>query len=120
VPFAGKRLLEQQAAFTIAYRCRHNRQPCRDFCHRKVPYQRIVKADLALPVAGTMIGGSEAMMIVKQLLRLWHDSRGATAIEYGLIASLIVIAMIAALRGVADENTGMWAWVERDVLAATR
>lgn len=59
------------------------------------------------------------MNIVKQLLRLARDSRGSTAIEYGLIVSLIVIAMIGALRGLADENTGMWAWVEDDVLAAT-
>jgi hypothetical protein len=28
--------------------------------------------------------------------------------------------MIGALKGVADENTGMWAWVQRDVLAAIR
>lgn len=52
--------------------------------------------------------------------RLLRDNRGATAIEYGLIVSLIVIAMIGALRGVSDENTGMWAWVEEDVLAAMR
>ena len=60
------------------------------------------------------------MKTVKQLLRLARDSRGATAIEYGLIVALIVIAMLTALRGVADENTGMWAWVQNDVLAATQ
>jgi pilus assembly protein Flp/PilA len=52
------------------------------------------------------------------LKRLLRDNRGATAIEYGLIVALIVIAMIGALKGVADENTGMWAWVQNDVLAA--
>ena len=43
--------------------------------------------------------------------RLLRDNRGATAIEYGLIVSLVVIACIVALRGVADENTGLWATV---------
>jgi pilus assembly protein Flp/PilA len=50
--------------------------------------------------------------------RLLRDVRGATAIEYGLIVSLIVIAMIAALRGVADENTGLWAIVRSNVEAS--
>lgn len=43
--------------------------------------------------------------------RLLRDNRGATAIEYGLIVSLVVIACIVAIRGVADENTGLWATV---------
>lgn len=50
--------------------------------------------------------------IIKRILR---DDRGATAIEYGLIVSLIVCAMIAALHGVADENTGLWAIVKQKV-----
>ena len=48
--------------------------------------------------------------------RLLRDTRGATAIEYGLIVALVVIAMLVALQGVADENTGMWAWVEQKVV----
>jgi pilus assembly protein Flp/PilA len=51
------------------------------------------------------------------VIRLLRDDRGATAIEYGLIVSLIVIAMIAALRGVADENTGLWAHVRTSIEA---
>lgn len=47
--------------------------------------------------------------------KLLRDNRGATAIEYGLIVSLIVIAMIAALDGVANENTGLWARVKEKV-----
>lgn len=40
--------------------------------------------------------------------KLSHDDRGATAIEYGLIAALIVIAMIAALAGLGGQNAGGW------------
>ena len=45
------------------------------------------------------------------LLRILRDNRGATAIEYGLIVALIVIAIIGAMEGVANENTGLWAVV---------
>lgn len=34
--------------------------------------------------------------------------RAATAVEYGLILALIVLAMIAALIALADTTTGMW------------
>lgn len=50
--------------------------------------------------------------ILRQLLR---DQAGATAVEYGLIVSLIVVATVAAMREVADENTGLWAVVSANV-----
>ena len=40
--------------------------------------------------------------------RLLGDRKGATAIEYGLIAALIVIATMASISGVADVTIGMW------------
>lgn len=43
------------------------------------------------------------------------DERGATAIEYGLIVSLIVIAMVGALNVLADTTTGMWNDVSNNV-----
>jgi pilus assembly protein Flp/PilA len=46
--------------------------------------------------------------MLKNLRRLLRNSRGATAIEYGLIASLIVVVMISALRGVAVTTINMW------------
>ncbi len=61
----------------------------------------------------------ETIMTMKSLLtRLWRNKRGATAIEYGLILVMLVIAIISALRGVADENTGMWAVVSSKSEAA--
>ena len=44
-------------------------------------------------------------------MRILRDDRGATAIEYGLIVSLIVVAIIGAMEGVANENSGLWAVV---------
>jgi pilus assembly protein Flp/PilA len=46
------------------------------------------------------------------------DERGATAIEYGLIASCIVIVIIAALTGYGDQMKAQWTWVSETVVAA--
>lgn len=43
--------------------------------------------------------------IVRRLLR---DRKAATAVEYGLILALIVLAMLGALAGVADATIGLW------------
>lgn len=46
--------------------------------------------------------------IPKMWCKLRSDKRGATAIEYGLIAALIVIAMMTALRALGGGANGMW------------
>ena len=40
---------------------------------------------------------------------------GATAVEYGLILSLLVIAMMAALTNVAGSTSGMWNTVSNQI-----
>lgn len=46
---------------------------------------------------------------MKKLLRaLQRDRKGATAIEYGLLAALIALAIMASVQGVADSTLGMW------------
>lgn len=57
-------------------------------------------------------------MLSTFMKRLVGDQSGATAIEYGLILSLIVIAMIAALHGVATTTISMWGSVESKSVAA--
>jgi len=47
--------------------------------------------------------------------KIVRDERGATAIEYGLIVSLIVIAMVGALAVLADTTGGMWNDVSNNV-----
>jgi len=44
--------------------------------------------------------------------RLQRDTRGATAVEYGLIIALIVIVMISAMQEFANETIAMWGAVE--------
>jgi pilus assembly protein Flp/PilA len=47
--------------------------------------------------------------------RLLADDTGATAIEYGLICALIVIAMIAGLNALGGGSGGMWSVVSQKV-----
>ena len=49
------------------------------------------------------------MIAIRMILRkLRADERGATAIEYGLIAALIVIAMMTGLQSMGGGVGGMW------------
>jgi pilus assembly protein Flp/PilA len=52
------------------------------------------------------------------LKAILEDSSGATAIEYGLIVSLIVIALIASLNTFANETISMWGRVESAMTSA--
>ena len=48
------------------------------------------------------------MAIRMNVRRLRRDKRGATAIEYGLIAALIVVALIGGLTSLGGGMGGMW------------
>lgn len=54
-----------------------------------------------------------------RLKPLVRTTRGATAVEYGLIVALIVIVMVVALKQVANANTNMWRNVSDKVVAAS-
>jgi len=54
--------------------------------------------------------------VVRTLATLLRDRRGATAIEYGLIISLVVIALIGGLSAFANKTNGMWNNVATEVL----
>jgi pilus assembly protein Flp/PilA len=56
------------------------------------------------------------MRTIRQLLR---EGRGATAVEYGLIAALIVIAVMFTVQGVANETNTMWTRVGSTMQQAT-
>lgn len=57
---------------------------------------------------------------MKRLIRrVLRDDRGGTAIEYGLIASLIVVAIIAAILQLAHATVGIWNDVSNQVTSAS-
>lgn len=47
--------------------------------------------------------------------KLRSDKRGATAIEYGLIAALIAVAAIGGMKALGGGSTGMWGRLSNNV-----
>lgn len=58
-------------------------------------------------------------MLSTFLKELRGDTTGATAIEYGLIASLLVLGMMGALNLFAGSAIGMWEYVADEVIEAS-
>lgn len=52
------------------------------------------------------------------LIRLLKDKSGATAIEYGLLAGLISVAMILGLRAFSDSLLGVFQTIASAILGA--
>jgi pilus assembly protein Flp/PilA len=56
------------------------------------------------------------VIAIRTILRkLRADERGATAIEYGLICSLIIIAMMGGLQALGGGTNGMWGKVSANL-----
>ena len=53
--------------------------------------------------------------IRKTLRKLGADARGATAIEYGLIAALIIVAMMGGLEAMGGGSRGMWGRIQAEI-----
>ncbi len=47
--------------------------------------------------------------MLRRLRKLWISEDGATAVEYGLIISLVVLGAMGAIAGTAQKTIGMWA-----------
>ena len=60
------------------------------------------------------------MSAIRTILRtLRADERGATAVEYGLIAALIVVAMMGGLSTLGGGAMGMWTMIHTEVADST-
>jgi len=71
------------------------------------PYKLLTRSGVNKPRGrGPEEGG--VIAIRRTLRRLLSDQKGATAIEYGLIAALIVVAMMGALSALGGGAGGMW------------
>ncbi|MEJ2801733.1 Flp family type IVb pilin [Comamonadaceae bacterium PP-2] len=53
------------------------------------------------------------------VIRFLKDEEGATAIEYGLIAGLIAVAIAAALTALSGELTALFGRIEAALAGAT-
>lgn len=57
---------------------------------------------------------------MKTLARFLKDESGATAIEYGLIAALVGVAIITALTNYGDATEEMYGRIETSVVDAVK
>ena len=57
--------------------------------------------------------------MLELIRRIEKCEQGATAVEYGLIVSLIVLAMLSSLSTVATNTTQMWNSVSTKVTLST-
>ncbi len=55
------------------------------------------------------------MKMFRFMTRLWKDEEGATAIEYGLLAALIAVAIIAAATTVGGKLDDVFVKVADDL-----
>lgn len=55
---------------------------------------------------------------MKTLIRLLKDQSGATAIEYGLIATLISLGLIAGLGAFSDQLLAMFQKITNTIVGA--
>jgi pilus assembly protein Flp/PilA len=51
------------------------------------------------------------------IARLIRDTKAVSAVEYGLIVAMIVLAMVAGLQLVAGSTIAMWNGVQSNVAA---
>ena len=53
--------------------------------------------------------------MMRHLLEISRDERGATAVEYGLILALIFLAMVVGVVAVGNSTSGLWTNVSSQV-----
>ena len=56
--------------------------------------------------------------MLKAIRKFAKDESGATAIEYGLIAALVSVAAIAALRGMGESLSNLFGTVSGELASA--
>ncbi|WP_324075346.1 MAG: Flp family type IVb pilin [Erythrobacter sp.] len=57
-------------------------------------------------------------MLTNLLRTIKADTSGSSAVEYGLIVSLIIVAILVGMQEVATETIAMWRVVETSTLGA--
>jgi pilus assembly protein Flp/PilA len=57
---------------------------------------------------------------MKRYTRLWSDDAGATAVEYGLVAALIVVAILGGVNLFAANAVSMFDYSNVGITAAMR
>ena len=48
------------------------------------------------------------LRVIGPICRVARDERGATSIEYGMIALLVAVGMLVALKSLGETNANSW------------
>ncbi len=108
-------MLHKYAAFAIKQRRRDDwdkRRPATNFTGHK-QFLNSINFRLAASTRERWDRGTDMLEPIKRLLR---DQRGATAIEYGLIVSLIVVGIMVALVSLGSNVGDMWDYVADEII----
>ncbi|MEN2789798.1 Flp family type IVb pilin [Sphingomonas oligophenolica] len=114
--FPHRPALNENSSVFIDQRHRHNRKK-----HQRIHVVGGFRHSLTLldlSSGGKFRGGGDHLMLVRLMRKLIKAEKGGTAIEYGLIAALVVITMIAAFIGMANTTTDMWGNVNTKIETA--
>ncbi|MDP9990575.1 pilus assembly protein Flp/PilA [Variovorax boronicumulans] len=57
--------------------------------------------------------------MINSITRFLRDEQGATAVEYGIIAGLLAVAIVTAVSGVGTKLTGLFNYIAGKVTAPT-
>lgn len=57
--------------------------------------------------------------MLELIQRITRCEQGATAVEYGLIVSLIVVAIMASLSSFGESSMNMWNYVSNEIVTST-
>ena len=112
--------MHEPAPSVVAQRQCGHADPCRDFFQSRCcpqPFFNLTKSNHERS-AWTSDGWGHLVM-VEFLKDLGRDTRGATAVEYGLILALIFLAMVGAVQTFGQEVIGMWNLISDTILAST-
>ena len=110
---------EPAPSVVVQRECDHA-DPCRDFfqsCCCLQPFFNLTKSNHER--SAWTSGGWGHLVMVEFLKDLGRDTRGATAVEYGLILALIFLAMVGAVQTFGQEVIGMWNSISDTILAST-
>lgn len=58
--------------------------------------------------------------MIRQFYRLWRSRRGATAIQYGLLAALIAITIMTTLNGMGRQMNSTYLGINCKIADPTR
>jgi len=53
--------------------------------------------------------------MIRMMKQFWQDEEGVTAIEYGLIAALIAVAIVGTVRAAGVSLSGLWTTISTEL-----